>query len=530
LCRCSCCCLFSAVILSVAKVPVFALVLASHSPRAASSNPPSYTKAARMPPPQPSTFAHITEREKGLHRGLSSAQLSMIAIGGAIGTGLFLGSAFAIGFAGPSVLISYAVGALIALLLMGALAEMTVAHPTSGSFGAYAEHYISPLAGFLVRYSYWSAVVFAVGTEVTAIAVYMRLWYPHVPGYIWILTFSAALIAVNAANVKVFGSVEYSFSLFKILAIAAFILLGSFVLLTAPANSSIGLANYTAHGGFFPHGLRGTWIAVIVAIFSYFSIEMVAVAAGEAADPERAITRAFRATVLRLIFVYLLSLAVMLAIVPWNEAGNQAGTATSPFVRVAAATHIPYAAGILNLVVLIAALSAMNSQIYITTRMLFSLARAGDAPRSLGALNSRGVPLPALLLSTAGIALATVLNALYPATAFTLMISISIFGALFTWLMIFVTHLRFRQAHAHTHLAFRLPGAPYTTLTGIALLLAILLTTPFTAQFRLTLAYGLPFLALLTAIFHLRQRPTIAASDDLPPARVPDSAHASPDR
>lgn len=134
-----------------------------------------------MPPTQPTTFATITEREKGLHQTLSSAQLSMIAIGGAIGTGLFLGSAFAIGFAGPSVLISYAIGALIALLLMGALAEMTVAHPTSGSFGAYAEHYISPLAGFLVRYSYWSAVVFAVGTEVTAIAVYMRLWYPHVP-------------------------------------------------------------------------------------------------------------------------------------------------------------------------------------------------------------------------------------------------------------------------------------------------------------------------------------------------------------
>lgn len=233
---------------------------------------------------------------------------------------------------------------------------------------------------------------------------------------------------------------------------------------------------------------------------------MVAVAAGEARDPQRAITHALRATAVRLIVIYLLSLAVTLAIIPWNQAVNGDDGAASPFVLVAAATHLPHAAGILNLVVLIAALSAMNSQIYITTRMLFSLARAGDAPRSLGALNSRGVPLPALLLSTAGIALATVLNALFPATAFTLMISISIFGALFTWLMIFVTHLRFRRAHAHTHLAFRLPGAPYTTLIGIALLLAILLTTPFTTQFRLTLAYGLPFLALLTAIFHLRQR------------------------
>ncbi len=488
------------------------------------SKPASYTKSARMPPTPTPDFAHITAREEGLHHTLSSAQISMIAIGGAIGTGLFLGSAFAIGFAGPSVLISYAIGALIALLLMGALAEMTVAHPTSGSFGAYAEHYISPLAGFLVRYSYWSAVVFAVGTEVTAIAVYMRLWYPAVPGVVWILGFSATLIAVNAANVKVFGTVEYSFSLFKILAIAAFILLGSYVLVTAPANSGIGLANYTRHGGFFPHGLRGTWIAVIVSIFSYFSIEMVAVAAGEARDPQRAITRAFRLTIFRLIFIYLLSLAVMLAIVPWNVTGNQAGSkagdgaglSSSPFVRVAAATHLPYAAGILNVVVLIAALSAMNSQLYITTRMMFSLSRAGFAPRRFGALNRRGVPLPALLLSTIGIALATVVYVLYPATAFTLMISISIFGALFTWLMIFVTHLRFRRAHAATPLAFRMWGFPYTTLAGIALLSAILLTTPFTPAFRLTLVYGLPFLALLTTIFLTRHRPTL--TEDLPSA------------
>ena len=501
-----------------------------------------------MPPPP--NFTHITRREGGLHHTLSSGQISMIAIGGAIGTGLFLGSAFAIGFAGPSVLLSYTVGALIALLLMGCLAEMTVAHPTSGSFGAYAEVYLSPLAGFLVRYAYWSAVVLAVGTEVTAIAVYMRLWYPSVPGTVWILGFSAALIAVNAANVKVFGSVEYGFSLFKILAIAAFILVGGYVILAAPASSGIGLANFRSHGGLFPHGLWGTWVAVIVAIFSYFSVEMVAVAAAEARDPQRAITRAFRATVLRLIFIYLLSLAVMLAIVPWDMAGNtarnqpaaqpaaqssaqsgaqssdqagaqssaQTGTSSSaqsgpeaaltssPFVKVAAFTHLPYAAGILNLVVLIAALSAMNSQIYITTRMMFSLSRAGFAPRRFGALNRRGVPLPALLLSTLGIALATVLNLLFPATAFTLMMSVSMFGAIFTWLMIFVTHLRFRRAHASTPLAFRMPGAPYTTFTGIALLSALLLTTPFTPAFRLTLVYGLPFLATLTAIFLVRYR------------------------
>src|SRR5580704_6574808 len=177
-------------------------------------------------------FEAIIERESGLRRRLSSARLTMIAIGGAIGTGLFLGSAFAIGLAGPAVLVSYGIGALIALLLMGCLAEMTVAHPTSGSFGAWAEFYLGPLAGFLVRYAYWSCIVLAVGTEVTAIAVYMRYWYPHVPGWVWILAFSAALIGINAVHVRLFGSVEYCFSTLKIAAILAFIALGGWMVCT----------------------------------------------------------------------------------------------------------------------------------------------------------------------------------------------------------------------------------------------------------------------------------------------------------
>ena len=211
-------------------------------------------------------FAAVATREGGLHRTLSSGQLTMIAIGGAIGTGLFLGSSFAIGFAGPAVLVSYAVGALIALLLMGCLAEMTVAHPTTGSFGAWAEFYLSPLAGFLVRYSYWSAVVFALGTEVTAVAIYMRLWFPAVPGWVWIGGFSALLVLVNAANVRLFGAVEYSFSALKIAAIVAFLLLGSWVVFAAPPGSGIGFHNLTAFGGFFPHGLGGAWTGVIVAL------------------------------------------------------------------------------------------------------------------------------------------------------------------------------------------------------------------------------------------------------------------------
>jgi amino acid transporter, AAT family len=442
-------------------------------------------------------FDAIVEREKGLHRGLSTAQLSMIAIGGAIGTGLFLGSGFAIGFAGPSVLVSYGIGALIALLLMGCLAEMTVAHPTSGSFGAYAEHYVSPWAGFLVRYAYWASIVFAVGTEVTAIAVYMKYWFPAVPGWYWIVGFSAALIGINLVSVKVFGAVEYVFSMLKIAAIVAFIALGAVVVFGAPAGSGIGFANYTAHGGFFPKGVWGMWVAVIVSIFSYLSIEMIAVAAGEARDPHKAITRAFRATMARLVFFYLLTLALMLAIVPWTAAGSD----ESPFVKVMAATHVPGAAGVINFVILVAALSAMNSQLYITTRMMFSLSRAGYAPKALGRLTGHGVPAAALGLSAIGIALATVLNVLYPDTSFVMMMSVSMFGAMFTWLMIFVTHLFFRRHHCGQALAFRMWGFPVTSLLGAALMFAALVTTYFTREFRMTLFCGVPFMIVLSIVY-----------------------------
>jgi L-asparagine transporter-like permease len=444
-----------------------------------------------------SGFDVIAEREKGLRRGLSSAQLSMIAIGGAIGTGLFLGSGFAISFAGPSVLVSYAIGALIALLLMGCLAEMTVAHPTSGSFGAYAEYYIGPWAGFVVRYAYWSSIVVAVGTEVTAIAVYMKYWFPGVPGWYWILGFSGALVGVNIVSVRVFGAVEYVFSMLKIAAIVAFIVLGAWVVAGAPAGSGIGLANYTVHGGFFPKGVWGMWVAVIVAIFSYLSIEMIAVAAGEASEPRKAVTRAFRSTLVRLVLFYLLTLALMLAIVPWTAAGVD----ESPFVKVMVATHIPGAAGVINFVILVAALSAMNSQLYTSTRMMFSLARAGYAPQRLGQLSTHGVPAAALLLSAVGIALATVVNLLNPDGSFLLMMAISVVAPMFTWFMIFVTHLYFRRRYRGEALAFRMWGYPATSLLGAALMLGALLTTAFTSAFRMTLVCGVPFLLALTLAY-----------------------------
>jgi len=465
------------------------------------------------------SFDNIIERERGLRRSLSARRLTMIAIGGAIGTGLFLGSGFAISLAGPGVLVSYAIGAVVALLLMGCLAEMTVAHPTSGSFGAYAEYYIGPLAGFLVRYAYWTCIVLAVGTEVTAVALYMRFWFPTLPGWLWIVAFSGLLILVNARSVNVFGAVEYWFSAIKVTAIVIFILLAGYIVLRVPAAATssgagaaaVGFHNYTAHGGFLPRGVWGAWVAVIVAIFSYLSIEMIAVAAGEAAQPEIAITRAFRSTVFRLILFYLLTLALVLAIVPWTAAGIE----ESPFVKVMRALRVPGAAGIFNFVILVAALSAMNSQLYITTRMMFSLSRAGHAPRRFGLLNRRSVPVQALLLSSIGIALATVLSIVAPKSAFILMVSISAFGAMFTWMMIFITHYRFRRVRALTGAApsrFRMYGFPVTTLLGAALMAAVLLTTAFTDAFRMTLVFGLPFLACLSTAYWIRHRQNARAA------------------
>ncbi|AUZ04464.1 MULTISPECIES: amino acid permease [Vitreoscilla] len=454
-----------------------------------------------------SQFDKIQAREAGLHKKLTARQMSMIAIGGAIGTGLFLGSKFAISFAGPAVIVSYAIGGVIALLLMACLAEMTIAHPTSGSFGAYAEHYISPLAGFLVRYSYWSCIVLAVGTEVTAVAEYMKMWFPDVASWWWIVGFSAALIGVNAYSVKAFGSVEYWFSSVKVFAILAFILLAVIVLFGQHGISD-GMKNLTAHEGFAPNGFWGIWVGVIISIFSYLSIEMIAVAAGEAENPEESVRKAFRATVYRLVIFYLLSLSLIVMLVPWTAL--VAKGASSPFITVMQELGIPFADGILNFIVIIAALSAMNSMLYISTRMMFSLSRAGDAPKMFGKIKANGVPMNALILSASGIAVASIVYGINPEAAFPVMISLSMFGAMLTWGMIFVTHFFFRRQIEKEGrvLSFRVPGFPVGTILGAVLMLAIMLTTYMTDVFKSTLLFGLPFTIALVGLYYvLRRKP-----------------------
>lgn len=454
-------------------------------------------------------FADIQAREDGLSKTLSSRQLGMIALGGAIGTGLFLGSKFAIGLAGPSVILSYLIGGFIALLVMATLAEMTVKHPTSGSFGAYAEHYLGPLWGFATRYMYWLCIVLAVGTEVTAVGMYMEFWFPGVEPWIWVVLFSAALIGVNALNVKSFGTLEYWFSAIKVFAIIAFIIVAVWLVFFS-GKQGYGLQNWTAEGGFMPNGFQGMWFAVIVSIFSYLSVEMIAVAAGEAKEPEIAVRKAFKSTVFRLVVFYFCTLSLIVSIAPVSAilAGD------SPFVTVMQLVGLPYADSILNFVVIIAALSAMNSQLYIATRMVFSMARAGDAPRSFGTIAKNGAPLPALLVSTIGIALATVLYVLFPGSAFTLMFAICVFGGMFTWFMIFVTHMAFRRklAARGEKLDYRIWGSRIGAVVGAVLMLAVAISTAFTEQFRLTLPFGAVSLALTFLGYGLVRRRRRAAA------------------
>lgn len=471
-----------------------------------------------------SNFNKIQEREAGLHKKLSGKQMAMIAIGGAIGTGLFLGSKFAIAFAGPGVIVSYTIGGIIALLLMGCLAEMTVQHPTSGSFGAYAEHYIHPLAGFLIRYSYWACIVLAVGTEVTAVADYMKFWFPDVSAWIWIILFSAALIYVNAYSVKAFGSVEYWFSAIKVFAIIAFIIMAIGVIVTVKNGAEVK-QNLTGDEGFFPFGFKGVWIGVIISIFSYLSIEMIAVAAGEATDPERAVKHAFKATLFRLFTFYILSLSLIIMLVPWKTLITP--EATSPFVTVMQSFNIPFADSILNFIVIIAALSAMNSMLYISTRMMFSLARAGDAPKLFGNIRENGVPLNALALSASGIAVAAIVYTINAEMAFPIMIALSMFGALFTWGMIFFTHFFFRRKMRQEKitLKFKIPGYPIGTIIGFISILAITITTWYTDIFHSTLVFGIPFIVILIILYYVKQVQVTTKSPQIEPEKLKTNSH-----
>lgn len=449
---------------------------------------------------------NITSREGGLEKALTQRQIAMIGIGGAIGTGLFMGSGIAIGYAGPAVLISYLIAAVVAVIMVFSLAEMAVAHPTAGSFGTYAEMYLNRWAGFVVRYTYWVIEVVAVGGEAIAVGLYMGFWYPGVPVWLWSLAFGVVLVYVNCRSVTNFGSLEYWFALIKVVAIVAFILVGLIHVFGLGTGAPVGLHNLTGlPGGFMPHGFHGVWMGVLMAIFSFYGVEIVAVTSGEAKDPSRAIPHALRSMVLRLTLFYLLALGIMVAYLPWTEAGAKV-VQQSPFVKLFAHAGIAHAAGIMNFVVITAALSSMNTNLYLSSRTLFSLARGGYAPSWLGRLSSNGTPLVATLISGVGILIAASISFFSP-LAYNYLFGIALFGGIFVWIMILVTHLRFRQAWQGRKLPVRMPFFPVAQITGIALLAAILITMGLDTEFwDISWIVGVPWLLAVSAVYFLYRK------------------------
>jgi AAT family amino acid transporter len=442
--------------------------------------------------------AAIVKREAGLHRNLTPRQLSMIAIGGAIGTGLFLGSAISVKLAGPGVILSYIGAAGIALCLMWALGEMTVAHPVAGSFGVHAEMYLHPWAGFAMRYSYWLAQVIAIGSEMIAASIYCKHWFSQVPSWWWIAGFSAGLVYVNARSVASFGEFEYWFAMLKVVTITIFLILGG-ALLFGIGSTRIGIVNYISHGGFLPNGWSGVGLGVAMAVFSYLGLEIVAVTSGEAKNPATALPRAMRWTLARLGIFYIGGLAIVVGVVPWD----QVGLGESPFVRVFETAGIPAAAGVMNFVVLSAALSSVNCNLYLTSRMLFSLGRGGYAPSLMGQLSKRGTPVTALLVSSAGMIAALFLEHWFQATAFVYMLGAAFFGGIFVWLMIFVTHLAFRRRAARwpqPPMRFA-PRGPWSSLFGLLALTGVLVSTWWVPGLRITLTAGLPWLAFISLCY-----------------------------
>ena len=437
---------------------------------------------------------------QSLQRRLTERQLSMIAIGGAIGVGLFLGSNVTINLAGPAVILTYLLGAVLALIMAYSLAEMAVVHPVAGSFGIYAERYLNPWFGFTVRATYGLIQIVAIGAEVTAVAIYFQYWFPGTPQWIWVAAVSLVVVAINAAQVGNFGEFEYWFSLAKIIAIIAFIVVGIALVTGLSPRPALGFRNLVAYGGFLPHGFRGMWLAFTLTMASYMGVEVVAVTAGEARRPEEAIPRAMRTMVFRLILFYVLAIAVMVTMTPWNQTGD--GTITgSPFVRAFAAIGVPYAALIMNLVVITAALSSANTNLYLSTRMLFSLARGRYAPTPLGRLSRNGVPHRALAASSLGMVVAILLAIYVPKRAFLLMYGSAVTGMYFVWIVILLAHLRFRRSIGAkvNDLPLKLRLFPLSNILGIVVLAAIACSTFYVDG----LQYSVPSFAVLLAIMSL---------------------------
>lgn len=435
--------------------------------------------------------------EKGLRHELSAGQMAMVAVGGSIGTGLLLGSATAIGLAGPAVILSYLLAAFINFTVACALGELACAHPAAGSFGVYGDLYLNDWAGFLSRGGYWAAIAISIGTELVASGIYMGLWFPGVPRIVWVATFSAALLLVNLLDVGDFGRFEFWFAMVKVVTIAAFIALGALLLFNEHVTPQ-----YTAQGGFFPQGTLAPLLAMTFAIYAFGGIEFVAVSSGEARSAKE-IAKATRITFAMLTILYLGAITILVGVMPWNRAG----VSESPFVTVFRSANIPAASHIMNFVVLTAALSGANAALYVSSRMLFSMARTGWAPSRLGQLNQRGSPKLAVLVSSYGIVVALVLEKYAPGEAFEFILRAAFFGMMLSWIVSLAAHISFRRRATGDEiraLPLQSPLGGWGSILGFTVVCAVILKGWWDS--RVNRISGVLYLLLLTAAWWLIKR------------------------
>jgi len=410
-----------------------------------------------------------------LKAGLKNRHLSMIAIGGVIGAGLFVGSGAGIAKAGPGILISYLVAGLMVVLVMRMLGEMAAANPTSGSFSTYADRALGRWAGFTIGWLYWFFWVVVLAVEATAAAAILTGWVPAVPQWAWALIVMVLLTVTNLASVGSYGEFEFWFAGIKVVAITVFILVaGLAVFGMLPGTEATGTANLTGHGGFLPNGPGAILSGMLLVVFSFMGSEIVTLAAGESAHPEKMVRRATNSVIWRIGTFYLGSILLVVMLLPWN---SKAVLEEGPYVAALNEIGIPHAGTIMDVIVVTAVLSCLNSGLYTASRMAFSLGRRGDAPKSFAKVDKRGVPATAIWSSVAFGFVAVIFNYTSPDTVFEFLLNSSGAVALFVWLVICLSQLRMRpmierdMPERHT---VRMWLYPYLTYATIGLILFVI--------------------------------------------------------
>jgi len=448
----------------------------------------------------------MSQTESDLARNLRDRHIQLIALGGTIGVGLFLGSAKAIHKAGPGLILAYALGGIAIFLIMRALGELLTYRPVAGSFAVYADEFCGHFAGFVTGWSYWFMWVATVMAEITAIGVYVRYWFPEVPQWLPAFVALVALYGVNQLAVRVFGELEFWFAIIKVLTIVALILGGLFVIFfhAGDLGATASFSNLWSHGGFLPFGIVGVLLTLQMVTFAYQGVELIGVTAGEAENPEVVLPKATNGITFRILIFYIGALLVIMSLVPWTELSPD----TSPFVFVFEKMHIPAAATLINIVVITAASSSCNSGIFSTGRMLYSLAQRGQAPGALARLSDKHVPATGINVSAAVMLLGVALNYWAPEKAFIWITSISTIGTLWTWGIIMVAHRNYRRAVAAGRAraaSFRMPGAPFANWVVVAFLIAVTAMLSLDADNRVAL-YVAPFWFGLLGLGYLRYK------------------------